>query len=162
MKTYVFREAWPYHFDPRFDWDLRAADLFEREDSPRPAAQQQPHPREGQARRRRAIYLSLGAAGERSDFRPREFGGDQWRVELEACGAASYRSGSWTVPVPEFFRETPFTHFTKLKSDFTLVKYPSLLERGEEYKEERSAYSRARARDNGLVGSKKLWAKAHP
>ena len=41
------------------------------------------------------------------------------------------------------------------------MKYPSLLERGEEYKEERSTYSRACARDNGLVGSKKLRAKAH-
>lgn len=30
----------------------------------------------------------------------------KWRAELEACGAASYLSGSWTLPVPEFFRET--------------------------------------------------------
>jgi hypothetical protein len=63
--------------------------------------------------------------------------------------------------VPEFFRETRFTHFTKVKSDFTLVKCPSLLEEGEEYKEGTNAYSRACARDNGLLGSKKLRAKAH-
>jgi hypothetical protein len=63
--------------------------------------------------------------------------------------------------VPEFFRETRITHFTEVKSDFTLVKCPSLLEQGEEYKEERSTYSRACARDNGPVGSKKLRAKAH-
>jgi hypothetical protein len=85
----------------------------------------------------------------------------KWRAELEACGAASYRLGSWTLPVPEFFRETRFTHFTKVKSDFTLVKCPSLLEEGQEYKEERSAYSRACAGDDGLVGSRKLRAKAH-
>src|SRR3546814_17087035 len=30
----------------------------------------------------------------------------KWRTELEACGAASYRSGSWTLPVPEFFRRS--------------------------------------------------------
>jgi hypothetical protein len=36
----------------------------------------------------------------------------KWRAELEACGAASYGSGSWTLPVPEFFRETRFTHFS--------------------------------------------------
>ena len=60
-----------------------------------------------------------------------------------------------------FFRETRITHFTKVKSDFTLVKRPSLLEQGEEYKEERNTYSRACARDNGPVGNKKLRAKAH-
>jgi hypothetical protein len=63
--------------------------------------------------------------------------------------------------VPEFFRETRITHFTKVKSDFTLVKRPSLLEEGEEYKEEGNTYSRACARDNGLLGSKKIRAKAH-
>jgi hypothetical protein len=30
--------------------------------------------------------------------------------------------------MPEFFRETRFTHFTQVKLDFTLVKCPSLLE----------------------------------
>jgi hypothetical protein len=84
----------------------------------------------------------------------------KWRAELGSCGAASYHSGSWTLLVLEFFRETRFTHFTKVKSDFTLVKCPSLLEEGEEYKDERSTYSRACARDR-LLGSKKLRAKAH-
>ena len=63
--------------------------------------------------------------------------------------------------MPEFFRETRFTHFTKVKSDFTLVKCPSLLEEGEEYKEGINTYSRACARDNGPLGNKKLRAKAH-
>jgi hypothetical protein len=63
--------------------------------------------------------------------------------------------------MPEFFRETRFTHFTQVKLDFTLVKCPSLLEGGEEYKEERSTFSRACARDNGPLGSKKIRAKAH-
>jgi hypothetical protein len=85
----------------------------------------------------------------------------KWRAELEASGAASYGSGSWTLPVPEFFRETRFTHFTKVKSDYTLVKCPSLLEEGEEYKEGINTYSRAGARDNGPVGNKNLRAKAH-
>ncbi|HEY5705752.1 MAG TPA: hypothetical protein VIS96_09275 [Terrimicrobiaceae bacterium] len=48
-----------------------------------------------------------------------------------------------------------------MKSDFTLVKCPSLLEEGEEYKEGTNTYSRACARDNGPVGNKKLRAKAH-
>ena len=56
---------------------------------------------------------------------------------------------------------TRFTHFTKVKSDYTLVKCPSLLEEGEEYKEGINKYSRAGARDNGLIGNKKLRAKAH-
>ena len=83
-----------------------------------------------------------------------------------ACGTGSLRSrqlrlGSWTLLVPEFFRETRFTHFTKVKSDYTLVKCSSLLEQGEEYKEGTNTYSRACARDNGPVGNKKLRAKAH-
>ena len=85
----------------------------------------------------------------------------KWRAELESCGAANYGSGSWTLPVPEFFRETRITHFTKVKSNFTLVKRSTLLEGGEEYKEERNTYSRACARDNGPLGNKKLRAKAH-
>jgi hypothetical protein len=48
-----------------------------------------------------------------------------------------------------------------VKSNFTLVKRSTLLEGGEEYKEERNTYSRACARDNGLLGNKKLRAKAH-
>ena len=78
----------------------------------------------------------------------------KWRAELESCGAANYASGSWTLPVPEFFRETRIIHFT-------LVKPSTLLEHGEEYKEERNTYSRACARDNGPLGNKKLRAKAH-
>jgi hypothetical protein len=46
-------------------------------------------------------------------------------------------------------------------SNFTLVKASTLLEGGEEYKEERNTYSRAYARDNGPLGNKKLRAKAH-
>ena len=38
---------------------------------------------------------------------------------------------------------------------------PFSVEEGEEYKEEINTYSRAGARDNGLVGNKKLRAKAH-
>ena len=63
--------------------------------------------------------------------------------------------------MPEFFRETHFSHFTKVKWDFTLVKCPSLLEEGEEYKEGTTTYSRACARDNGPLGNKKFRAKAH-
>jgi hypothetical protein len=65
------------------------------------------------------------------------------------------------LPVPEFFRETRITHYTKVKSNFTLVKRSTLLERGEEYREERNTYSRACARDNGPLGNKKIRAKAH-
>jgi hypothetical protein len=48
-----------------------------------------------------------------------------------------------------------------VKSDSTLVKCPSLLEEGEECKEERNTFSRACARDNGPLGNKKFRAKAH-
>ena len=48
-----------------------------------------------------------------------------------------------------------------MKSDFTLVKRSTLLEGGEEYKEERNTYSRAGARDNGPLGNEKIRAKAH-
>jgi hypothetical protein len=123
--------------------------------------QQQPHLREGQ----RGEFGPFNFPWELQEI-ARTFGRTnsavtKWRAELESCGAASYCSGSWTLPVPEFFRETRFTHFTKVKLDFISVKCPSLLEEGEEYKEERNTYSRACARDNGPLGSKKLRAKAH-
>ena len=60
-----------------------------------------------------------------------------------------------------FFRETRFTHFTKVKYDFTPVKCPSLLEKGEEYRKGTNTFSRARARDNRRLGSKKIQAKTH-
>ena len=41
------------------------------------------------------------------------------------------------------------------------MKRPSLLEEGEEHKEERNTYSRACARDNERLGSKKIRARAH-
>ena len=41
------------------------------------------------------------------------------------------------------------------------MKCPSLLEQGEEYKEGTNTFSRACARDIGLLGNKKLRAKAH-
>jgi hypothetical protein len=161
MKTYVFREAWPYHFDPLFDW-ISALPICS---SAKILLARLHNSNRTLERVKRGEGGSFTFPWELQDI-ARTFGRansavTKWRAELEACGAASYRSGSWTLPVPEFFRETRFTHFTKVKSDFTLVKCPSLLEEGEEYKEERSTYSRACARDNGLVGSKKLRAKAH-
>jgi hypothetical protein len=146
-KTYVFREAWPYHFDPLFDW-ISALPICS-------SAKILP------ARLHNSnCTLERGKRGEAGPFtfpwELQEIGRTfsqansavtKWRVELESCGAASYLSGSWTLPVPEFFRETRFT--------------PSLLEEGEEYKEETNTYSRACARDNGLLGSKKIRAKAH-
>jgi hypothetical protein len=160
-KTYVFREAWPYHFDPLFDW-VSALPICS---SAKILLARLHNSNRTLERVKRGEGGPFTFPWELQDI-ARTFGRansavTKWRAELEACGAASYRSGSWTLPVPEFFRETRFTHFTKVKSDFTLVKCPSLLERGEEYKEERSTYSRACARDNGLVGNKKIRAKAH-
>jgi hypothetical protein len=160
-KTYVFREAWPYHFDPLFDW-VSALPICS---SAKILLARLHNSNRTLERVKRGERGPFTFPWELQDI-ARTFGRansavTKWRAELEAYGAASYRLGSWTLPVPEFFRETRFTHFTKVKSDFTLVKCPSLLEQGEEYKEERSTYSRACARDNGLVGSKKLRAKAH-
>ena len=127
-KTYVFREAWPYHFDPLFDWisalpicssaKLLLARLhnnnrtLERVKRGEPGPFTFPWKLEEIAR---AFHRANSAV-------------TKWRAELESCGAANYGSGSWTLPVPEFFRETRITHFTKVKSNFTLVKPSTLLE----------------------------------
>lgn len=160
-KTYVFREAWPYHFDPLFDW-ISALPIC----SSAKLLLARLH-----NSNRTLERVKRGEAGPFTfpwelqeiarTFRRANSAVTKWRVELESCGAASYGSGPWILPVPEFFRETRFTHFTKVKSDFTLVKCPSLLEEGEEYKEGINTFSRACARDNGPVGNKKLRAKAH-
>ena len=160
-ETYVFREAWPYHFDPLFDW-ISALPIC----SSAKILLARLH-----NSNRTLERVKRGEAGPFTfpwelqeiarTFRRANSAVTKWRAELESCGAASYGSGSWTLPVPEFFRETRFTHFTKVKSDYTLVKCPSLLEEGEEYKEGINTYSRAGARDNRPVGNKKLQAKAH-
>jgi hypothetical protein len=160
-KTYVFREAWPYHFDPLFDW-ISALPICS---SAKILLARLHNSNRTLERVKRGELGPFTFPSELQEI-ARTFGRansavTKWRAELESCGAASYCSGSWTLPVPEFFRETRFTHFTKVKSDFTLVKRPSLLAEGEEYKEERSTYSRAYARDNGPVGNKKIRAKAH-
>ena len=160
-KTYVFREAWPYHFDPLFDW-ISALPIC----SSAKILLARLH-----NSNRTLERVKRGEAGPFTfpwelqeiarTFSRANSAVTKWRAELESCGAASYGSGSWTLPVPEFFRETRFTHFTKVKSDYTLVKCPSLLEEGEEYKEGINTFSRAGARDNGPLGNKKLRAKAH-
>jgi hypothetical protein len=160
-RTYVFREAWPYHFDPLFDW-ISALPICS---SAKILLARLHNSNRTLERVKRGEVGPFTFSWELQDI-ARAFGRansavTKWRAELDSCGAGSYRSGLWLLPVPEFFREPRFTHFTKVKSDFTLVKCPSLLEEGEEYKEERSTYSRACARNNGLVGKKKLRAKAH-
>ena len=127
-KTYVFREAWPYHFDPLFDW-ISALPIC----SSAKLLLARLH-----NSNRTLERVKRGEAGPFTfpwelqeiarTFRRANSAVTKWRAELESCGAAHYRSGSWTLPVPEFFRETRFSYFT-------LVKCPSLLEEGEEYKE---------------------------
>jgi hypothetical protein len=160
-KTYVFREAWPYHFDPLFDWisalpicssaKLLLARLHNNNRTLERVKRGEPGP----------FTFPWKLEEIARAFRRANSAVTKWRAELESCGAANYESGSWTLPVPEFFRETRIIHFTKVKSNFTLVKPSTLLEYGEEYKEERNTYSRACARDNGPLGNKKLRAKAH-
>jgi hypothetical protein len=160
-KTYVFREAWPYHFDPLFDWisalpicssaKLLLARLHNNNRTLERVKRGEPGP----------FTFPWELQEIARAFHRANSAVTKWRAELESCGAANYSSGSWTLPVPEFFRETRITNFTKVKSDFTLVKRSTLLEEREEYKEEINTYSRAGARDNGLLGNKKLWAKAH-
>jgi hypothetical protein len=160
-KTYVFREAWPYHFDPLFDW-ISALPICS---SAKILLARLHNCNRTLERVKRGEIGPFTFPWELQEI-ARTFGRansavTKWRVDLESSGAASYCAGSWTLPVPEFFRETRFTHFTKVKRDFTLVKCPSLLEEGEEYKEEGNTFSRACARDNRLLGGKKLRAKAH-
>ena len=160
-KTFVFRETWPYHFDPLFDWISAlpicssAKLLLARLHNNNRTLERVKHGEAG------PFTFPWELQEIAQTFRRANSAVTKWRAELESCGAASYGSGSWTLPVPEFFRETRFTHFTKVKSDFTLVKCPSLLEQGEEYEEGTNTFSRACARDNGLLGNKKLRAKAH-
>ncbi len=160
-KTYVFREAWPYNFDPLFDW-ISALPICS---SAKILLARLHNSNRTLERVKRGELGPFTFPWELQEiartFARANSAVTKWRAELESCGAASYLSGTWTLPVPEFFRETRFTHFTKVKSDFTLVKCPSLLAEGGEYKEERNTYSRACARDNGLLGSKRLRAKAH-
>ena len=150
------REAWPYHFDPLFDW-ISALPIC----SSAKILLARLH-----NSNRTLERVKRGEAGPFTfpwelqeiarTFRRVNSAVTKWRAELEASGAASYDSGSWTLPVPEFFRETRFTHFTKVKSDFTLVKCPSLLEEGEEYEEGTNTCLRTCARDNRPLGSKKI------
>jgi hypothetical protein len=142
-KTYAFREAWPYHFDPLFDWISTlpicssAKLLLARLHNSNRTLERV---KRGEAGPFTFPWELQEIAGT---FRRANSAVTKWRAELESCGAASYGSGSWTLPVPELFCETRFTHFTKVKSDFTLVKCPSLLEQGEESSRKVSLRDRA-------------------
>jgi hypothetical protein len=102
-KTYVFREAWQYHFDPLFDWisalPICSSATARLERVKRGEAGPFTFPWELQEIARAFSRANSGVT--------------KWRAELGSCGAASYRSGSWALPVPEFFRETRFIHFIK-------------------------------------------------
>ena len=115
-RTYVFREAWPYHFDPLFDW-ISALPICS---SAKILLARLHNSNRTLERVKRGEAGPFTFPWELQDI-ARTFGRansavTKWRAELEACGAASYRSGSWTLPVPEFFRETRFTHFTRFCS----------------------------------------------
>jgi hypothetical protein len=137
-KTYVFREAWPYHFDPLFDWIsalpiCSSAKLLARLHNSNRTLERVKRGEMG------PFTFPWELQEIARTFHRANPAVTKWRAKLESCGAASYRSGSWTLPVPEFFRETRITHLT-------LVKCPSLLEEGEEYKEETDTHARFRAR----------------
>jgi len=114
-KTYLFREAWPYHFDPLFDWisalpicssaKLLLARLHNSNRTLERVKRGEPGP-----------FTFLWELQEIArTFTRANSAVTKWRVELESCGAASYRSSyrssSWILPVPEFFRETRFHPF---------------------------------------------------
>jgi hypothetical protein len=111
-KTYVFREAWPYHFDPLFDW-ISALPICS---SAKILLARLHNSNRTLERVKRGEVGPFTFPWELQEI-ARTFSRSnsaitKWRAELEACGAASYGSGSWTLPVPEFFRETRFTHFS--------------------------------------------------
>ena len=76
-KTYVFREAWPYHFDPLFDW-ISALPICSSAKILLARLHNSNRTLERVKRgRSRAIYFSLGAAGDRPNIPPGQFGSDQ-------------------------------------------------------------------------------------
>ena len=124
-KTYVFREAWPYHFDPLFDW-ISALPICSSAKLLLARLHNNNRTLE-RVKRGNAGHLPFLGSWRKlpGAFHRANSAVTKWRAELESCGAANYGSSSWTLPVPEFFRETPITHFTKVKSS-------TLLEGGEE------------------------------
>ena len=114
-KTYVFREAWPYHFDPLFDW-ISALPICS---SAKILLARLHNSNRTLERVKRGEGGPFTFPWELQEI-ARTFGRansavTKWRAELESCGAASYCLGSWTLPVPEFFRETRFTHLGNKK-----------------------------------------------
>ena len=92
-KTYVFREAWPYHFDPLFDW-ISALPIC----SSAKILLARLH-----NSNRTLERVKRGEAGPFTfpwelqeiarTFRRANSAVTKWRAELESCGAASYGSG---------------------------------------------------------------------
>ena len=107
--TYVFREAWPYHFDPLFDWisalpicssaKLLLARIHNNNRTLERVKRGEPGP----------FTFPWKLEEIAQAFHRANSAVTKWRAELESCGAASYGSGCWTLPVPEFFRETRIT-----------------------------------------------------
>ena len=100
MKTYVFREAWPYHFDPLFDW-ISALPICS---SAKILLARLHNSNRTLDRVKRGEGGPFTLPWELQDI-ARTFGRansavTKWRAELEACGLASYRSGLWTHHPP--------------------------------------------------------------
>lgn len=157
--TYVFRDAWPYHFDPLFDWisvlpicansKLLLARLHN-----------------GNRTLQRVTNGEIGPftypwelTSIASAFHRANSSVTKWREDLEKCGAAAYQTGIWTLYVPEFFRETRIVHYENPKSDFRKVKSDyekrkpfSLIPAQEEVKKEEIQPFSREARENDHAG----------
>ena len=148
-KTYVFRESWPYHFDPLFDW-ISALPICSSAKLLLARLHNNNRTLERVKRGETGPFTFPWELKEIArTFHRVNSAVTKWRGELESCGAADYESGCWTLPVPEFFRETRIT-------TFTTTKHPTLLKE----REERNSFSRTGLRENASVGKKKR-AKAH-
>ena len=109
-KTYVLREAWPYHFDPLFDWisalpicssaKLLLARLHNNKS----------HLGAGRTRRTRAIYLSLEAGGNCPGVPPGQFSGDQMVYRIGILRSSKLRVGLLDTPGPRVLSRNPAFH----------------------------------------------------
>ena len=82
-KIYVFREAWPYHFDPLFDW-ISALPIC----SSAKLLLARIH---NNNRTLERIYLSLEARGNCPGLQPGQLGGDQMACRIGILRSSKLR-----------------------------------------------------------------------
>ena len=109
--TYVFREAWPYHFDPLFDW-ISALPICSSaklllaciHNNNRTLGA-------GQTRGTGAINLSLEARGNCPGLPPGQLGRDQMACRIGILRSCQLRVGLLDTPSPRVLPGDPHHPF---------------------------------------------------